>query len=171
MSISLKHIIYQVLPKPLKPVAKQTYQSVFQQNQVSDDELHSAFVKDVFDSHQEYERYVDGFEQGSAVSLRDEAFEKYRQMTGKEGMGGIALETAKDYYAVTRKFEPHTVVETGVCNGVSTLAILLAIQENESGQLYSIDYPFKADESLEEFRQETFDDYGGAAIPKDKQPG
>lgn len=169
--MSLKRTVYQALPKPLKPVAKQSYQYVFRRNQVSDNELHSAFVRDVFDSRQEYERYADEFERGSAVSLRNEALEKYQRMTGKEAMGGIALETAKDYYAVTRKFEPNTVIETGVCNGVSTLAILLAIQENESGQLYSIDYPFRADESLEDFRQETFDNYGGAAIPNDKEPG
>lgn len=169
--MTLKHTIYQTLPKPLKLVAKQSYQHVFKRNQVSDNRLHSEFVNDVFDSQEEYERYVDEFQQGSAVYLRNEALKKYRKMTGKEEMGGIALETAQDYYAVTRKLEPDTVVETGVCNGVSTLAILLAIQKNESGQLYSIDYPFRADESLEEFRQETFDDYGGAAIPNDKDPG
>lgn len=169
--MSLKRTLYQALPKPLKPVAKQSYQHVFRRNQATDDELHTEFVNYVFDSSQEYERYVDEFEQGSAVSLRNEALEKYQKMTGKEGMGGIALETAQDYYAVTRKLKPDTVVETGVCNGVSTLAILLAIQKNESGQLYSIDYPFRADKSLEEFRQETFDNYGGAAIPNDKDPG
>lgn len=47
----------------------------------------------------------------------------------------------------------------------------MALQENESGQLYSIDYPLRADESLDEFRVETFDEYGGAAIPSDKDPG
>lgn len=169
--MSLKRTIYQALPKPLQPVAKQGFRIVFRRNQISDDELHSEFVNHVFESQQEYKRYANEFEQGPAVSLRDEALGKYQQMTGKDGMSGVTLETAKNYYAVTRKLEPTTVVETGVCNGVSTLSILLAIQKNESGQLYSIDYPFRADESLEEFRQETFENYGGAAIPNDKDPG
>lgn len=42
---------------------------------------------------------------------------------------------------------------------------------NGHGTVYSIDYPFRADESLDEFRAETFDEYGGAAIPQDKDPG
>jgi len=128
-------------------------------------------VDEIFDETQEYERYVTEFERGSGASLRDEAVAEYQKMTGKESMGGVALGTARDYYAVTRNLEPNTVVETGVCNGVSTLAILLALKKNDSGQLYSIDYPFRADESLKEFRQETFENYGGAAIPSDKEPG
>lgn len=167
----LKRTIYQALPRPLKPVIKQGYKYLPIQTYVSDEELHSEFVNYVFDSRQEYERYANEFDQGSAVSLRNEALKKYQQMTSKNGMDGIGLETARNYYAVTRKLEPTSVVETGVCNGVSTLAILLAIQKNKSGRLYSIDYPFRADESLEEFRQETFDDYGGAAIPNNKDPG
>jgi len=169
--MSLKSTIYQALPKSLKPVAKNSYQHVFRRSQTADDELHTEFVNHVFDSQKEYDGYANEFEKGSAVSLRNEALEKYQQITGEDGMGGIALEAAQDYYAVTRKLEPNTIVETGVCNGVSTLAVLLAIQKNESGRLYSIDYPFRADESLAEFRQETFDNYGGAAIPNDEDPG
>ena len=63
------------------------------------------------------------------------------------------------------------MVETGVCNGCSTLFLLLALNKNEKGHLYSIDYPFYADESISEFKSETFDNYGGAAIPSDREPG
>lgn len=169
--MSLKQAIYKRLPKPVKPIARRSYRRIINNNQPFNDELHSAFVDCIFDSRQEYEQYIDEFESGSAISLRNEALEKYRKMTGREGMGAIKLETARDYYAITRKLKPNTIIETGVCNGMSTLALLLALRENESGHLYSIDYPFKADESLDEFRQKTFEDYGGAAIPSDKDPG
>jgi hypothetical protein len=86
-------------------------------------------------------------------------------------LGGVSLQAAKDYYAIIRKQEPNKVVETGVCNGISTLVILLALNKNDSRHLYSVDYPFRADESLEEFQKETLENYGGAAIPSDKEPG
>lgn len=169
--MTLKQIVYDRLPSLIKPVAKQTYQNIAEYNQIPDDELHSTFVNEVFDSNQEYKKYMTEFNQGSAVSLRNKALEEYQRMTGETNMYGVSLDVSRDYYAVTRKLKPNVVIETGVCNGISTLAILLAIQKNGSGQLYSIDYPFRADESLEEFRQETFQDYGGAAIPSNKNPG
>lgn len=161
--------VYNRIPEPLKPRAKQLYYKLIHGQ--SDRELHSQFVDDFFDSRSEYERYVDEFERGPATQLRNEGLQRYQQLTGKDGLSGIGLDTARDYYAVVRKLEPTTVVETGVCNGISTLSILLAIRENGSGSLYSIDYPLRADESLEEFQRETFEGYGGAAIPSDKEPG
>lgn len=126
----------------------------------------------MFDSQSEYQNYITEFEEGPIAEIRNEALDKYSQLTGKDaGMGVISLGAARDYYAITRKIEPDTTVETGVCNGLSTLSILLALQKNETGKLYSIDYPFRADESLEEFRDDTFEGYGGAAIPSDKEPG
>jgi hypothetical protein len=129
------------------------------------------FVDAFFDTRAEYERYAAEFESGDIPEYRDEAFERYRELTGKEAMGAISTETARNYYAVIRKLSPSVVVETGVCNGLSTLAILSALETNEHGRLVSIDYPFRADEPLGSFRKETFDDYGGAAIPSDKDPG
>lgn len=41
-------------------------------------------------------------------------------------------------YAVIRAFQPTIVVETGVANGVSSTYILLALQKNGHGTLYSI---------------------------------
>ncbi len=37
-----------------------------------------------------------------------------------------------------RAFQPETVVETGVANGVSSAYILLALQKNERGALHSV---------------------------------
>jgi predicted O-methyltransferase YrrM len=41
-------------------------------------------------------------------------------------------------YAVIRAYQPQVVVETGVANGVSSAYILLALQTNKRGTLYSI---------------------------------
>ncbi|MGB2676662.1 MAG: class I SAM-dependent methyltransferase [Candidatus Acidiferrum sp.] len=41
-------------------------------------------------------------------------------------------------YAVVRAFQPKIVVETGVANGVSSAYILLALQANGRGTLYSV---------------------------------
>lgn len=136
------------------------------------EQLQSELVDEMFDSQSEYQEYVKEFEEGPIAKIRDEALDKYSQLTGEDtDMGVISLNTARDYYAITRKLEPNTVVETGVCNGLSTISILLALENNETGKLYSIDYPFKADESLDEYRNDTFEGYGGAAIPSDKEPG
>ena len=60
-------------------------------------------------------------------------------------------------------------VETGVCNGVSTAFLLLALERNGDGELYSIDLPEIAGE---EYEQGTFwDGKGGAVIPPGKEPG
>jgi hypothetical protein len=41
-------------------------------------------------------------------------------------------------YMAIRAFQPEIVVETGVANGVSAAYILLALQKNERGALYSV---------------------------------
>jgi predicted O-methyltransferase YrrM len=42
-------------------------------------------------------------------------------------------------YLICRKHRPDVVVETGVASGVSSSHILVALEKNEHGQLYSID--------------------------------
>src|SRR5947208_313273 len=84
--------------------------------------------------------------------------------TGRDGYGeGLRL------YAVLRKLRPRVAVETGVCNGVSTAFLLLALAENGAGELHSIDLPEIAGEDYE---SGTFwDGKGGAVIPAGKEPG
>lgn len=178
----VKSTIYNRIPERFRPLVKSIYSDIIDSydsnyerihpNKRPDDELHSEFVDKMFSSELEYQEYVREFEEGTIAEIQNKALDKYSQLTGEDtGMGAISLDAARDYYAITRKLEPDTVVETGVCNGLSTVSVLLALQKNGTGQLYSIDYPFKADESLEEFRNDTFEGYRGAAIPSDKEPG
>jgi predicted O-methyltransferase YrrM len=84
--------------------------------------------------------------------------------TGRDGYGeGLRL------YAILRKLRPQVAVETGVCNGVSTAFLLLALDANAAGNLHSLDLPEIAGEDYE---PGTFwDGKGGAVIPAGKEPG
>src|SRR5712692_7024184 len=84
--------------------------------------------------------------------------------TGRDGYGeGLRL------YAVLRKLRPRVAVETGVCNGVSTAFLLLALAGNGAGELHSIDLPEIAGEG---YGPGTFwDGKGGAVIPSGQEPG
>lgn len=164
--------VYERLPEPLKPVAKSAYRGIHP-NRKTADEIEDAFVAAVFDSRAEFDRYVEEFEAGPASTLRNRALEEYAKLTGRENLTGIDLTAGARYYALVRKLEPQILVETGVCNGISTLCLLLALDQNGHGRLHSIDYPVYADASLEEYndREDVFDDHHGAVIPSDKEPG
>ncbi|MGH3117041.1 MAG: class I SAM-dependent methyltransferase [Gaiellales bacterium] len=72
-------------------------------------------------------------------------------------------------YGLVRELKPRVAVETGVCNGVSTAFLLLALKRNGEGELHSIDLPEVAGEAYE---AGTFwDGKGGAVIPPGKGPG
>jgi predicted O-methyltransferase YrrM len=117
----------------------------------------------------EYERARRRFERRIGARRQD-WLEEYEQ-AGGDCFGAVGIETAAHLFALVRSTKPETVVETGVCNGVSTLAVLWAIELNGHGHLYSVDLPFYTDESLDEFRHETFEGFGGAAVPEGKEPG
>ena len=86
------------------------------------------------------------------------------RVTGREGYDeGMYL------YSIVRALRPAAAVETGVCNGVSTAFLLLALKKNGSGRLYSIDYPEFAGADYGPY--EFWEGKGGAVIPKGKEPG
>jgi Methyltransferase domain len=86
------------------------------------------------------------------------------RVTGRDGYDeGLRL------YKLLRDLCPEVAVETGVCNGVSTAFLLLALEDNGTGTLHSIDLPEIAGE---EYEEGTFwDGKGGAVIPPGKEPG
>lgn len=91
--------------------------------------------------------------------------------SGLSRSGELGIKSVFAVYAFLRISQPEIIVETGVANGFSTLHFLKAIELNEKGHLHSVDFPFHANESLENFRKKTFPEYGGAAIPEDRDPG
>ncbi len=54
---------------------------------------------------------------------------------------GIGESLGVVLYTICRRHRPNIVVETGVASGVSSSYILCALDQNERGQLYSIDLP------------------------------
>ncbi|QKK01483.1 MAG: class I SAM-dependent methyltransferase [Pseudomonadota bacterium] len=86
------------------------------------------------------------------------------------GFGAFTEDTATELYAVIRTLCPRRVVETGVCNGVSTLMILAALERNGTqGRLWSVDLPEQAGQDY----PEDFFWAGkrGAAVPQGRPPG
>jgi predicted O-methyltransferase YrrM len=63
-------------------------------------------------------------------------------------------------YAVARSIRPKTVIETGVCYGVTSACVLAALEVNEQGHLYSIDLPPLGKNG---------DDYVGWLVPNELQ--
>ncbi len=55
---------------------------------------------------------------------------------------GIDLTACLALYGLCRTVKPESVVETGVASGISSSHILLALDTNKKGTLYSIDVPW-----------------------------
>ena len=75
--------------------------------------------------------------------------------------------SSKRLYALLRNLQPEVLVETGVCNGVSTAVILHALDANGRGRLYSVDFPEFADDPSTEH----WEGKGGAVVPAGQEPG
>lgn len=74
-----------------------------------------------------------------------EFYNSIRSRSGlKEGFldfGMLNPTRAPLIYLICRLLRPRVVVETGVSDGFSSSFVLKALQENEHGKLYSIDFP------------------------------
>jgi predicted O-methyltransferase YrrM len=57
------------------------------------------------------------------------------------GQGGIGFDDGLILYGLARALKPVCIIETGVAAGVSTSFFAAALVENESGRLFSIEFP------------------------------
>jgi len=160
--------IHQRLPAPIQPIVGKAYKRVFSIPK-TERTVNSAFVDKFFESKEEFQHLAEETQSDERIQQGLSNLSTLRKRGQK--LGALPTTYARTYYALIRKLEPTTLVETGVCNGKSTLFILAALDANNHGSLYSIDYPFRADENLEDFRAETYREFGGAAIPSDQEPG
>lgn len=83
--------------------------------------------------------------------------------------GGMRSFHAVVLWALVRHLKPAVVVETGVCNGVSSAVLLEALTLNGNGRLVSLDLPEFTDPALNTF--EVWEGKGGAAIPAGREVG
>ena len=133
-------------------------------------------MKTVFSNRKEFVSYLN---ESEVIELAKELSKKrkiFRKLVkGRTNLfdiyrwGAISLNNCKGLYSLIRKFKPEVLVETGVCNGISTAFILLALHKNKKGKLYSIDFP---DIDGEFYEKDNFgENKGGAKIPNGKKPG
>lgn len=93
-----------------------------------------------------------------------------QRVRGKEAVpGGMRTLHAELLWVIVRSQKPKKVVETGVCNGLSSAVLLEAIAKNGSGLLVSVDLPEFTDAQLNRF--DVWDGKGGAAIPAGNDVG
>lgn len=92
-------------------------------------------------------------------SLHQRVKEKLEQLPVKMGGGGDVFLT----YFLARYLKPEVIVETGVSMGFTSTSFLEAIALNESGELYSSDFPY--------FRIENPEKYIGWIVPNQLKKG
>ena len=122
--------IYERLPSSVQPLAKQSYESLFNKK-ISEEAINACFS-----SKDDYKHYVSEFESSGVEAQVETSVKKFRgTVTDERGVwAGIGLKPSKFLYALIREHKPDRIVETGVCNGVSTLIILAALDQNGSGE-------------------------------------
>jgi len=130
----------------------------------------AALSNEVLESHQREPALIDVM---GAVAKNQSDFEKTVSGSTYRGspytFGGMRPEVSMRLYGLVREHKPATLVETGVCNGVSTAIMLAALEANGAGSLHSLDLPEYTDTR---YKQGTFwDGKQGAVVPKGKLPG
>lgn len=136
--------------------------------------IKNRFIDDIFEDRQKFDKFAVEFDDRAADAIQTKHFKEYNEVVPRNQatFGGVGIEQARALYAVVRSEKPNVIVETGVCNGVSSYVVLLAINENQCGELYSIDYPTFSDDPIPEFQKDNYpDSHVFSAVPKDKEPG
>jgi predicted O-methyltransferase YrrM len=90
----------------------------------------------------QFENYLEDERMREIEERMEWARSKYETASGRQGLSAIHSHGQRGYYAIVRALEADTVVETGVANGASTYALLAALEDQDNGQLISVDLPF-----------------------------
>ncbi len=85
------------------------------------------------------------------------------------GHGAILAPHAELLWSLVRDRKPARVVETGVCNGLSSAVILAAMDRNGFGELISVDLPEFTDPALN--TEAFWEGKGGAVVPAGREVG
>ncbi len=114
---------------------------------------------DDFEDYELAEIYdIKGYVEGLADKV-DKAFSDLNEDYHPAYLG---VDNAARLYSLIRENKPSTVIETGVCNGMSSTMILKALEDNKKGKLYSVDLPVVAG---------SIEGRTGAVLPPGKSSG
>jgi predicted O-methyltransferase YrrM len=135
------------------------------------EEVTREFISAHFTNQKEFERYKAEFDDSEVPGI---CLTTSEQVEDGQSIYDIHREECARFYALIRKFEPENAVLTGVFNGVLTLGILAALEQNGHGTLRSI---CCSDESHDE--EDTFlnregpspAESGSTVLPEGKEPG
>ncbi len=137
---------------------------------------HRQFIKDCFESKQEYLIYRNEIVKDDLIEKLNQKKKLFQnQIKGKTyrgnlyNFGEMSNEEGIRLYCLIRKLKPKKSIETGVCNGASSAFILAAIKRNGFGKLYSIDLPELANTNYQ--GGYFWEGKGGAVVPRDELPG
>lgn len=136
----LAFLTYRKMPRPLQRVVRSVYEENLRGSRLTPN-YRRGFVRRFFDGEEEFESFVEEFERSGIRERIEASRAEHRRLTGHGRFAAINTFTHTRLYALVRKLRPETVVETGVCNGVSTYIVLEALEMNDRGHLYSADYP------------------------------
>lgn len=138
--------------------------------------INNTFISNFFKNKNELSFYYNELKNSGLINLLEKSESEFNAtIKGKSyrnrdyDFGKMDYSSGRKIYCLVRKLKPEILVETGVCNGVSTAFILQALYQNNYGKLYSIDLP---EEQGKQYDNTYFwDGKGGAVIPKDELPG
>lgn len=161
--------VYRRLPGPVQRWARDAYYRYVYGGTKT--EIRREFARTFFGSEHELHRLQQEFYDLGGDETIEQARERHAELTDGANMAEIAIESVSTYYALIRALDPDVLVETGVCNGVSTYGLLLAVHENGNGHLTSIDYPVYESDVEADHADEPADHVGQAIIPDGHEPG
>lgn len=135
-----------------------------------------AWIRRVFGSDSEYARLSAELDRsGELKQLLTVLDARFKNVTGTTASGvpyvagAIKRLHAVHIYALVRRLRPERMVETGVCNGLSSAVILRAMKSNGAGRLYSVDLPEFS--GAQEGAPTFWSGKGGAVVPAGLAPG
>lgn len=122
---------------------------------MSQNKRHSAIVKQITTcDHDELMQTITGVSmycfinsqttiQFQLEKAKNRLDETYRDLMEDSAFSysAVSLNDALVLYSIVRAIQPEFLVETGVSDGYSTMAILMALNHNRKGKLHSIDLP------------------------------
>lgn len=134
------------------------------------------WISRIFGTEAEYARFAAELEGSGELKRLLAALEvSFNGLTGATATGvpyvsgAIKRLHAIHLYALVRRLRPDRMLETGVCNGLSSAVILRAMQANGAGRLSSVDLPEFSGERGG--AQAFWSGKGGAVVPAGLAPG